>query len=77
MPDLEPPSFDVETISECELRLYYSSKREGLNPMVLGLVKGLGKRFDVKDLSVVLEETNVEGEILKNTFKVSWGNNQA
>lgn len=76
MPELEPPSFEVETISECELRLYYSSKREGLNPMVLGLVKGLGKRFDVKDLNVVLEETNVEGEIFKNTFKVSWGNNQ-
>lgn len=76
MPELTPPSFECETISEHEMRLYYITKRPGLNSMVLGLVKGLGKRFSVKDLNVVLEETKKEGEVLKSAFKISWKNNQ-
>ena len=39
------PLFRVEDVSDTEYRLYYASEREGLAPMVLGLVKGLAKRF--------------------------------
>jgi Haem-NO-binding len=48
-PQLKPPSFDsYEGENPNELTLEYRSEREGLAPMVLGLVKGLGDRFDTE-----------------------------
>lgn len=46
-PQLRPPSFDVESVAgdENALLLHYRSERVGLTPMVIGLLKGLGKRF--------------------------------
>jgi hypothetical protein len=43
---LSIPQFRVEDISPHEYHLFYRSTRDGLAPMVIGLVKGLGKRFD-------------------------------
>ncbi len=46
-PQLVPPSFDAEDQDdEGTMHLHYHSKREGLAPMVIGLVEGLGGRFD-------------------------------
>ena len=45
-PALRLPLFRVEDVSPTEYRLFYTSERAGLAPMVLGLVKGLAKRFD-------------------------------
>lgn len=46
-PQLVPPSFDAEEQDdEGTMHLHYHSKREGLAPMVIGLVEGLGGRFD-------------------------------
>lgn len=49
-PKLRPPSFecDEDESDENSLELHYYSEREGLAPMVLGLVEGLGKRFDTE-----------------------------
>jgi Haem-NO-binding len=47
-PQLKPPSFESHEENENELTLEYRSEREGLAPMVLGLVKGLGDRFDTE-----------------------------
>jgi hypothetical protein len=47
-PKLKPPSFDCAENSEDELSLEYRSEREGLAPMVIGLVKGLGDRFETE-----------------------------
>lgn len=44
MPELQPPRFTVEEVSGNELRLSYFSKRPGLTPMVVGLLKGLASR---------------------------------
>jgi len=45
-PDLRPPSFEVEEVEGGGgLLLHYRSTRAGLAPMVVGLLKGLGKRF--------------------------------
>ena len=46
-PDLRPPSFEVERIpgEAHSLLLHYRSERTGLAPMVVGLLRGLGKRF--------------------------------
>ena len=45
-PRLRPPSFEVETGAGGSLLLHYRSPRAGLAPMVIGLIKGLGKRFE-------------------------------
>jgi hypothetical protein len=47
-PQLQPPSFDCTEIEDDSLNLHYQSTREGLAPMVIGLVKGLGARFNTE-----------------------------
>ena len=57
------PHFRVEDVSDTEYRLYYASEREGLAPMVLGLVKGLAKRFNQSvEVVQVHSKTVVNGE---------------
>ena len=41
MPNLKPPSFELEAVGENTYDLSYYSTREGLAPMVIGLLKGL------------------------------------
>ncbi len=47
-PKLRPPSFESVEMEDDALTLEYRSEREGLAPMVVGLVKGLGNRFDTE-----------------------------
>lgn len=44
-PELNPPMITCEVKSTGELLVCYQSNRPGLAPMLVGLVKGLGKRF--------------------------------
>ncbi len=44
--NLSPPSFECSDVTADSLVLHYYSKRNGLAPMIIGLVTGLGKRFD-------------------------------
>jgi len=46
MPNIRPPHFRVEDRSDTEIELIYESDREGLAPMVEGLITGLAKRFN-------------------------------
>lgn len=43
---LVPPSFTFDEVDARTLRMHYVSHRAGLCPMVLGLLRGLAKRFD-------------------------------
>lgn len=43
MPHLRPPRFEFEFGENGVHRLHYASEREGLEPMVMGLVEGLGR----------------------------------
>ncbi len=45
-PDLDPPSFQAEEEPDGSILLRYYSNREGLAPMVLGLLQGVASRFD-------------------------------
>lgn len=45
-PKLEPPSFWCTHVTDGSLTLHYQSKRAGLGPMVLGLVKGLAIMYN-------------------------------
>ncbi|MEH2035291.1 heme NO-binding domain-containing protein [Nostoc sp.] len=47
-PKLQPPSFECADMEENSLSLHYRSDREGLTPMIIGLVKGLGTKFDTE-----------------------------
>lgn len=44
MPHLKPPSFELEETGPNTYCLHYISDREGLAPMVIGLLYGLAKR---------------------------------
>lgn len=44
-PDLNPPVITCEETVGGELLVCYESQRSGLSPMLVGLLKGLGKRF--------------------------------
>lgn len=54
-PELAPPSFACEDLGEGRYRLRYRSHREGLSPMVRGLVRGLAKRFDLELVRIDVE----------------------
>ncbi len=46
MPELRPPSFACQILSERELELSYTSERNGLTSMMMGLLKGISTMFD-------------------------------
>ncbi|MFG6467217.1 heme NO-binding domain-containing protein [Roseateles sp. BYS87W] len=45
LPEIRPPSFEVHELDAQTFALVYESTREGLAPMVEGLITGLAKRF--------------------------------
>jgi hypothetical protein len=45
-PHLRPPIFECTDIGNGGLMLHYYSEREGLAPMVVGLLEGLAERFE-------------------------------
>ena len=47
MPMLQPPSFEREPQQDGSSILHYRSEREGLAPMVRGLIRGLANRFGI------------------------------
>jgi hypothetical protein len=46
MPALRPPRFRLVPVDDTTMRLEYHSVRQGLAPMVVGLLKGLAARFN-------------------------------
>jgi hypothetical protein len=70
MPHLQPPKFECIEVSETEVELLYYSEREGLVPMVMGLLNGLGKRFGVAVKVIHKQKKENSGE--PHRFSVSW-----
>lgn len=73
MPDLRPPSFECTDITANSLQLHYFSDRAGLSSMVVGLVRGLGKKFNTPCEVVLVSDRN-KGED-HDIFEVSWQSN--
>jgi Haem-NO-binding len=46
-PNLQPPLLETSDRTASSLRLHYRSHRAGLEPFLLGIIRGLGKRFGV------------------------------
>jgi len=68
-PHLAPPSFAVSDEKPGSLVLSYYSGRPGLAPLVVGLLKGLGDKFNL-DVKAVAER--VEGVQPHDRFHVTW-----
>ncbi len=67
--ELRPPSFYCEEIDDETFRFEYHSDRPGLARFVVGLLKGLGKRFgievDVNHLGNIEEKENSHEYLIK------------
>ena len=48
MPDLHPPEFATEEVAPSHFHVHYKSHRQGLSPMVLGLLEGLAARYQAE-----------------------------
>lgn len=70
-PSLRPPSFECEEIDNETLKVHYSSTREGLAPMVVGLIEGLGNKFstDVEVTQTESKEHGAEQDIFQIRYK--------
>jgi hypothetical protein len=69
-PHLQPPIFTCSDVGPGSLRLRYQSHRPGLAPFVVGLVKGLGQRFETP---VTVTHAVVKGdEADHDEFLVEW-----
>lgn len=60
MPHLDPPSFEFEEMPDGNHRLRYISSRDGLAPMVAGLLHGMAEECGVK-IEVQLIESRADG----------------
>ena len=69
-PDLKPPSFSCSDITENSLTLQYESERDGLDDLVIGLLHGLGTRFEV-EVSVQLVSSKADTGV-GSVFHVTW-----
>lgn len=47
-PALKPPRFSVSDVAQDRVSLHYRSERSGLAPMIIGLVEGLGERYQLR-----------------------------
>ncbi len=59
LPELRPPVFSCERLDDSKVELHYRSEREGLAPMVIGLLRGLGKRFETE---IEIQHTQQRGD---------------
>lgn len=72
MPQLRPPSFGCEEVGPTRLLLRYRSHREGLAPMVVGLLDGLGELLG-DPVDVVEVRQGPAGAATDVTFVVDHG----
>lgn len=71
MPELEPPIFETKILNKNNIELYYKSKRKGFTYMVLGLIKGLGKKFN-HDVSIIITSEKKQDDNYIAVFDVKW-----
>lgn len=69
-PNFDPPSFECLNVTEDSMDLHYRSVRDGLDDLVIGLIRGLGTRFAV---NVTVEQTASKGDGEDHSvFHVQW-----
>ena len=71
MPHLKPPVFEFEEVEDNTHLLHYSSDREGLEPMVIGLLEGLGRKHNVTIEITQLDQPLYESVRASFSLKIS------
>lgn len=71
MPHLVAPQFSTRNETTNSIELEYRSHREGMAPMVVGLLKGLGQRFKLENYIVKQTEHKAENKEC-DVFKIEW-----
>jgi len=71
-PKMQPPSFQCSDQKQNTLNLHYYSHRQGMAPMVLGLVEGLGERFttDVEVTQIQAREQGADHDVFSVTYQL-------
>ena len=69
-PDLRPPGFRCTDLADRSLHLHYHTHRPGMTRFVLGLLRGLGKRFHTPTTIRVLEARDHGAD--HDVFLVEW-----
>lgn len=70
MPNLNAPQFTTRNETDNSIELEYRSPREGLTPMLIGLIRGLGKRFDLIVSIEQIEHKDDNGDY--HAFVITW-----
>ncbi len=70
MPELVAPQFSTRNETSQSIELEYRSQRMGLEPMVVGLLRGLGKRFGKECRVNLIQEKNEQHDC--SVFKIEW-----
>ena len=73
MTELNPPSFKCIEINSANLHVYYSSERSGLEPMVVGLLEGLGELYETPLKVTLLEGTSGDCGTIFNVQFINHG----
>lgn len=70
-PKMQPPSFQCSHQQSNTLNLHYYSHRQGMAPMVSGLVEGLGERFDtnVEITQIQDREQGADHDVFSVTYQ--------
>lgn len=69
-PQFSPPSFECSEEAKNVLELHYRSTRVGLAPMVVGLVQGLGDRFQTQ-VKITQTQSREQGDD-DDTFRIEY-----
>jgi len=69
-PNLRPPRYEFENVTATSLDLHYISTREGLAPMMIGLIKGLAKKSST---TVSIGHTPKSSELNHDIFHIKIG----
>ncbi|MFN6037283.1 MAG: heme NO-binding domain-containing protein [Bacteroidota bacterium] len=70
MPNLVPPQFSTRNETSSSIELEYRSDREGLTPMVVGLLRGLGKKFNKECKISHIQQKDEQHDC--HVFKIEW-----
>lgn len=70
MPELNPPLFTTRNETDSSIEVEYRSNRQGLTPMVIGILRGTGKRFGLDTTIEHIEKKSEQQDC--DVFRVSW-----
>ena len=71
MPELVAPQFSTRNETTNSIELEYRSKRQGMSPMVVGLLRGLGIRFNKENMKIKhIQQKNDVNDC--DVFKIEW-----